>query len=218
VIEFYTWPTSNNLKISIMLEETGLPYEVRPVDIDNGAQFAAAYRSICANSKVPAIVDRIDGQRVSVFESGAILVYLAEKTGQFLAPEGVERAKAFEWLFWQVSGIGPTLGQFNYFANRAPQKLPLALSRFSAEFVRLFDVLETRLQQVAYVAGERYTIADMAIFPWARLGRPYLEQLAGADRVGSGWPSVDAYLKVLGMREAVKRADSVRPHGAGTGD
>ena len=158
MITLYTWSTPNGRKISILLEELGLPYEVRPVNIGKDEQFDPAFLAIAPNNKIPAIVDHdAEGGPLSLFESGAILTYLADKTGRFLAPSGPARWRTLEWLFWQVGGLGPMLGQLGYFAGRAPEKLPLAIGRFSDEARRLLGVMETRLAASSYLGGADYT-------------------------------------------------------------
>lgn len=163
MITLYTWGTPNGRKVSIMLEECGLPYAVRPIDITRGDQFAPAFVQINPNSKIPAIVD--DEGPVTVFESGAILIYLAEKTGRFLPAAGPERYAALQWLMFQMGGVGPMFGQTHHFLRFAPEKVPYAIDRYGKETRRLYGVLDARLAEVPYLAGE-YSIADMATFPW----------------------------------------------------
>ena len=143
MIDLYTWTTPNGRKVSVMLEECGLPYTVHPVNIRENAQFAPAFMQISPNSKIPAIVDRDTG--VSVFESGAILIYLAEKSGKFLPTQPPARAKTLEWLMWQMAGVGPMLGQASHFANVAPERIPYAIERFLGESARLLKVLDDQL-------------------------------------------------------------------------
>lgn len=164
MIDLYTWSTPNGRKVSIMLEECGLPYEVFPVDITNAEQHAPAFVHISPNSKIPAIIDREAG--VSLMESGAILLYLAEKTGRFLPPEGPERLRVIEWLMWQMGGFGPMLGQAHHFLHFNPGKAPYAEERYASEAKRLYSVLDRQLSEHQFVAGE-YSIADMSIWPWA---------------------------------------------------
>ena len=165
MIDLYTWATPNGRKASIMLEEVGLPYTVHPVDITKDEQFAPEFLRISPNNRIPAIVDGDNG--LSVFESGAILIYLADKTGKLLAREGEARWRALEWLMWQMGGFGPMLGQVHYFTRFNPGKAPHAEERFLKEAARLYGVLERRLAANAYVAGAQYSIADVAIWPWA---------------------------------------------------
>jgi len=204
MITLYTWTTPNGRKASIALEEMGLPYEVRPVNIGANAQFDPAFLAVSPNNKIPAIVDNdAAGGPVSIFESGAILVYLAEKSGQFLPAGGAARASVLEWLFWQVGGPGPMLGQLMYFANRAPEKLPLAISRFCEESVRLVGVAEKRLTQAAYLGGDAYSIADMATYPWLERAMQPLRALAGDALQAT--PALDRWMAAIAARPAVQR-------------
>ena len=167
MITLYTWGTPNGRKISVMLEECGLDYRVQPIDITRGDQFQPSFVAISPNSKIPAIVDEEgpDGQPISVFESGAILIYLAAKTGKFL-PESVRgRYEALEWLMFQMASIGPSFGHAHHFLRFAKEKVPYASERFGTETRRLYGVMNARLEQAPYLAGE-YGIADIATFPW----------------------------------------------------
>lgn len=164
MIDLYTWSTPNGRKVSIMLEECGLDYEVFPIDITNQQQFAPAFLHISPNGKIPAIVDREAG--LSLMESGAILLYLAEKTGKFLPPEGPGRLRVIEWLMWQMGGFGPMLGQAHHFLHFNPGKAPYAEERYGQEAQRLYRVLDRQLETHRFVAGE-YSIADISIWPWA---------------------------------------------------
>src|SRR5208337_3912496 len=162
MIELYTWTTPNGRKASIMLEEVGLPYRVHPVNIGRQEQFDPAFVAISPNSKIPTIVDNdAPGGPLSVFESGAILIYLAEKSGRLLASGGAERYKALEWLNWQMGGIGPMFGQLGFYAIRSTEKSALAIERFTEESQRLLAVIDRRLQESAYLAGDDYSIADI---------------------------------------------------------
>ncbi len=180
MIEFYAWPTPNAHKISIMLEECGLAYDVIPVDITRGDQFAPEFLKISPNNRMPAIVDPDgpDGGPVSVFESGAILVYLAEKTGRFLPEGGNARYHVLEWLMFQMANLGPICGQAHHFRQYAAEAAPYAVERFTNEAGRLYNVMDRRLGETEYLAGE-YSIADMACWPWVRLhrhhGQPFEE-------------------------------------------
>ncbi len=171
MIDLYYWPTPNGKKISIMLEECGLEYELKPVNIGRGDQFSEAFLRISPNNRMPAIVDSETG--ISIFESGAILMYLAEKSGQFMPLETQPRYEVLQWLFWQVAGLGPMAGQLSHFVNYAPEPIPYARERYENEYDRLLCVMNTRLGDREYLAGS-YSIADMASFPWvagyARLG------------------------------------------------
>jgi len=164
MIDFYTWSTSNGRKIAIALEEMELAHNVRPVDITRGEQFTPDFTAVSPNAKIPAIVDYDAGIRL--FESGAILIHLAEKTGRFLAPAGSARAATLQWLMWQMGGFGPILGQAAHFLHYSPGRSAYAAERFGAETRRLYGVLDRRLAEAEYVAGA-YSIADMAIWPWA---------------------------------------------------
>lgn len=207
MIDFYTWTTPNGRKVSIMLEEAGLPYEVHAIDIGKNEQFAPAFLKISPNNRIPAIVDRdADSGALPVFESGAILVYLAEKTGKFLAPKGEQRAKTLEWLMWQMSGVGPMLGQANHFINTAPEKIPYAMDRYIGEAARLIKVLDKRLGEANYMAGD-YSIADMATYPWISIAFDLVRQ-AKPDVVGEG-ANVKRWLDTVGARPAVQRSMAV---------
>ena len=163
MIDLWYWPTPNGRKISIMLEECGLEYEVRRVDIGAGDQFAPEFLAISPNNRIPAIVDHDTG--VSVFESGAILMYLAEKTGRFLPSDLAGRTVVREWLFWQMANLGPAAGQLSHYVNYAKEDVPYAHQRHEREYDRLLAVMEVRLREHEFLAGE-YSIADMACFPW----------------------------------------------------
>ena len=168
MIDLHYWPTPNGHKITMVLEETGLPYAIKPVDIGKGAQFEPDFLAIAPNNRMPAIVDHEPqggGAPVSVFESGAILVYLAEKTGRFLPADLRGRVKVLEWLFWQMGGLGPMAGQNHHFSGYAPEKIPYAIDRYRNETNRLYGVLDRQLARTEYVAGD-YSIADMAAYPW----------------------------------------------------
>ncbi len=168
MIDLHYWPTPNGHKITLFLEEAGLPYRIHPVNISKGEQFAPDFLAIAPNNRMPAIVDTAPadgGAPVSVFESGAILLYLAEKTGRFLSTDPRERVATTEWLMWQMGGLGPMAGQNHHFNRYAPEKLPYAIDRYVRETTRLYGVLDRRLAEREYLAGE-YSIADMACYPW----------------------------------------------------
>ena len=168
MIDLHYWPTPNGHKITLFLEETGLPYKIMPVNIGKGEQFEPGFLKIAPNNRMPAIVDhepKDGGAPISVFESGAILLYLAEKTGQFVSPDPRKRVETLEWLFWQMGGLGPMAGQNHHFAVYAPEKIPYAIDRYVNETNRLYGVLDRRLADRDYVAGD-YSIADMAAYPW----------------------------------------------------
>lgn len=168
MIDLYYWTTPNGHKITIFLEESGLPYRIRPVNISKGEQFEPGFLSISPNNRMPAIVDdepADGGPPLSVFESGAILVYLAEKCARFLPADPRGRAQTLQWLFWQMGGLGPMLGQNHHFVQYAPEKIPYAIDRYVKETNRLYGVLNRRLAESEFMAGE-YSIADMASYPW----------------------------------------------------
>ena len=169
MIDLYYWTTPNGHKVSLFLEEAGLPYEVHPINIGQGDQFKPDFLKIAPNNRIPAIVDHSPtdgGAPISLFESGAILLYLAEKTGQFIPKDLRGRQEALQWLFWQMGGLGPMAGQNHHFSQFAPEKIPYAIKRYVEETARLYGVLDRRLADRAFVAGEDYSIADMAIYPW----------------------------------------------------
>ena len=206
MIELYTAPTPNGFKASIALEELALPYEVHVVDIRSGAQFEPEFLKISPNNRIPAIIDREGpgGKALSVFESGAILVYLAEKSGRLLAREGAARYAALEWTFFQVGGTGPMLGQAFHFRNYAQEKIQYAIDRYTNEGKRLYGVLDRRLSEAPYLAGEEYTIADIANLPW----------LLGYERLGidiGAYPHVERWMKKLRDRTAVQKGLATPP-------
>jgi GST-like protein len=201
VIDLHYWPTPNGHKITIFLEETGLPYEIFPVNISKGDQFKPEFLKIGPNNRMPAIVDHEPaepGAPVSVFESGAILLYLAEKTGKFLAKDLRGRFEAVQWLFWQMGGLGPMAGQNHHFTIYAPEKLPYAIDRYVNETSRLYAVLDRRLADREFVAGP-YSIADMACYPWIR---PYQRQGQKLE----DFPNLKRWFETIQERPAVKRA------------
>jgi len=164
VIDLYTWTTPNGRKVSIMLEETGLPYRVISIDITNNQQFEADFLKISPSAKIPAIVDHDAG--ISLMESGAILIYLAEKTGKFLPGSGEARARTFEWLMFQMGNVGPMLGQTHHFVKFNPGVSEYASERYKNEAIRIYGVLDKRLRENPYLAGDEYSIADIATWPW----------------------------------------------------
>ena len=208
MIDLYTWTTPNGRKISIMLEEVGLPYTVKPVNIGKDEQFTPEFLAVAPNNKIPAIVDHnAPGGPLSVFESGAILVYLAEKSGKLLAPSGPARYKALEWTFWQVGGLGPMLGQLGFFMMRSKDKPLEAIERFTTESARLFGVMEKRLAEAPYLAGDDYSIADIACYNWTQTAAPLLK--AAAPAAYGEKPAIDRWLKAVGERPAVIRGTAV---------
>jgi len=201
VIDLYYWTTPNGHKITIFLEETGLPYRILPVNISRGDQFKPEFLRISPNNRIPAIVDdapAVGGRLVSVFESGAILQYLAEKTGKFLPKDLHGRVEVIQWLFWQMGGLGPMAGQNHHFNQYAPQKIPYAIERYVNETNRLYSVLDKRLADREFVAGD-YSIADMASYPWVV---PYERQGQKLD----DFPNLKRWFETIRARPAVVRA------------
>jgi GST-like protein len=208
MITLYTWTTPNGRKVPIMLEELGWPYEVKAVNLGQEEQFAPGFLKISPNNKIPAIVDHdAKGGPLSIFESGAILTYLAEKSGQFLARSGPERYRAMEWLHWQIGSLGPMLGQLGYFAKRAEEKTPAAITRFTEEGERLLGVIERQLAQSRYLAGDAYSIADMAAYPWMLAATTFLAEPLAEGLAGK--PAVERWLHEIGARPAVQRGMQV---------
>jgi GSH-dependent disulfide-bond oxidoreductase len=208
MINLYTWATPNGRKISILLEELGLDYAVSPVDLGKLEQFSAHFSAVSPNNKIPAIIDtEPDHDPVVIFESGAILTYLAEKSGQFLAPHGQARYNAMEWLHWQTSALGPMLGQLGFFAVRSKEKSTLAIARFTEEVERLLTVMEKQLTSNAYLAGEEYSIADIACYPWVQAATVYFKEALNGSFDTK--PALQRWLKTVGERPAVKRGMAV---------
>ncbi len=202
MIELFYWPTPNGHKITMFLEESGLEYRLTAVDIGAGDQFRPSFLAIAPNNRMPAIIDHApaDGAApLSVFESGAILLYLAEKTGRFLPTAPRPRLVVLEWLFWQVAGLGPMAGQNHHFNRYAPEPVPYAIDRYTRETNRLYGVLDRRLAGRTFVAGADYTIADMAIYPWIV---PWQAQRQNLDE----FPQVRRWLQAIAARPATVRA------------
>ena len=204
MIELHTWKTPNGRKISILLEELGLAYSVHPVDISKNEQFDPAFLKLSPNNKIPAIVqeDGVDGRR-TLFETGAILLSLADEYGALIAKSGPARDRAVEWLFWTCSSLAPMLGQWVAFAVRAQTPNPGAIDKFTTEAARLMSVLERRLGEVSFLAGD-YGIADISAFAWAVAGLPLFRDKAPADALGPT-PNMERWLAEIGARPAVKR-------------
>jgi len=200
VIDLYTWTTPNGRKVSIMLEELGLEYRAIPVDITKGEQFAPEFLRISPNGKIPAIVDHDNG--LSLMESGAILIYLAEKTGRFLPAEGEARHRVLEWLMFQMGGVGPMLGQVHHFVKFNPDASPYASERYSKEAHRLYRVLDRRLGECAWLGGDDYSIADIATWPWVSR---FEWQQVDLD----GFPNVSRWYREIAARPAVQRGYDV---------
>jgi len=204
MIEVYSWATPNGHKVHVMLEECGLAYRVIPVNIGAGDQFKPEFLKISPNNKIPAIVDPDGpgGEPISVFESGAILIYLAAKTGRFLPADLRGKYRALEWLMFQMGSVGPMLGQAHHFRLYAPEKLPYAIDRYSNEAKRLYGVIDKRLGQSRYIAADEYTIADIAIFPWLRSWKNQGIEL-------DDYPTLKAWFDGIAARPAVQRGVEV---------
>ncbi len=202
-LEVYYWTTPNGHKITIMLEECGLDYTIVPVNISKGEQFEPAFLKISPNNRIPALVDHVppgEGGPVSVFESGAILLYLAERCGGRYAGSSVgERYQVLQWLMWQMGGLGPMAGQNHHFAHYAPQKIPYAIERYIRETARLYGVLDRRLTTSPFIAGDDYSVADIACYPWIRSHQRQSQAL-------EDFPSLRRWFVELSQRRAVKRA------------
>ncbi|NUQ78876.1 MAG: glutathione S-transferase N-terminal domain-containing protein [Polyangiaceae bacterium] len=202
MIDLYYWPTPNGWKISIMLEEAGLEYKMIPVNIGKGEQFQPDFLKISPNNRMPAIVDHgAEGGPLSIFESGAILLYLAEKTGKFMPKEVRGRYEVIQWVMWQMGGLGPMAGQAHHFRQYAPEKIPYAIDRYTKEVNRLYGVMNIRLRDREYLAGD-YSIADMASYPWVV---PYERQGQNLD----DFPNLKRWFEAMRARPAVERGMAV---------
>ena len=201
MLELYYWPTSNGQKVALFLEEAGLPYQAFPINISKGEQFGPEFLKISPNNRIPAIIDREPadgGEPLPLFESGAILLYLAEKIGRFIGRDARGRADVVQWLFWQMGGLGPNAGQTHHFRSVAPEKIPYAIERFTKETGRLYNVLNTRLADREFIAGD-YSIADMACYPWT----------VSHERQGQkleDFPHVKRWFEAITKRPATMRA------------
>jgi GST-like protein len=206
MIDLYYWPTPNGHKITMFLEEAQIPYTIKPVNIRRGEQFAADFLKIAPNNRIPAIIDRAPvggGEPISVFESGAILLYLAEKTEQFIAPALRDRVMCLQWLFWQMGGLGPMAGQNHHFVQYAPERIEYAMNRYVSETSRLYGVLNKHLSDDrAFIAGDAYSIADMACYPWIV---PHVVQ----KQTLSDFPALHAWFSKVRARPATVRAYEV---------
>ena len=204
MIDLYSWATPNGHKVHIMLEECGLPYRVHPVNIGAGDQFKPEFLAISPNNKIPAITDPDgpDGKPISLFESGAILIYLAAKTGRLLPASDRGKYEVLQWLMFQMGSVGPMIGQANHFRTYAPEKLPYAINRYTNETKRLYGVLDKRLAGRSYVAGGDYSIADIAIFPWLRNWR-------NQGITWDDYPRLHAWFERIEERPAVQRGVQV---------
>lgn len=198
MIDLYTWSTPNGRKASIMLEECGLAYNVRPIDISKDEQFTSQFIAINPNSKIPAIVDHkaAHGSPVTLFESGAILIYLAEKAGRFLPADPAERYETIQWLMFQMGGVGPIFGQAHHFMRAAKEVVPYGIERYGREAIRLYGVMNERLGISAYLAGDAYTIADIATYPWIARHEWHRVDL-------TAFPNVVRWVEDVGARPAV---------------
>ena len=210
MLTLHAWPTPNGKKIFVMLEELGVPYETRFVDIHNNQQFAPDFLAISPNNKIPALVDHdADGGPLSIFESCAILTYLADTHRKFLAPSGHARWKAQEWLHWQNGGLGPMMGQVGFFAFYAEEKVPLAIDRYVTEVGRLFRVLEGRLANSRYLAGDEFTIADIACYPWMVGAATRAKEVVGKHLEDK--PAIGRWMQELSTRPGVQRGMAIEP-------
>jgi GSH-dependent disulfide-bond oxidoreductase len=203
MIDLYGWPTPNLFKVTILLEELGMPYNAIPVDIGRGDQFKPDFLKISPNNKMPAIVDRDgpDGKPMAIFESGAILMYVAEKSGRFLPKDTRGRYDVIQWLMFQMGGIGPMLGQAHHFRQYAPEPIPYAVDRYTKEASRLYNVVDRRLGEVPYLAVD-YSIADMAVFPWLRSYERQGQKL-------EDYPNLKRWFETISARPAVERGVKV---------
>jgi len=203
LIDVYFWPTGNGKKITIMLEETGLQYRIIPVNINKGDQFKAEFLAISPNNKMPAIVDRStdSSDGLALFESGAILQYLAEKTGKLLPTDTAGKYRVLQWVYWQVGGLGPMAGQAHHFLKYSPQKIEYAMHRFQQEVARLYKVLDTQLGKTEYIAGD-YSIADIAAWPW-------VVRYDWQGQKLEDFPNVKRWFEKVGARPAVVRGAAV---------
>ena len=206
MIDLYYWTTPNGHKITVFLEEAGVPYRIIPINIGKGDQFTPEFLGIAPNNRIPAIVDNDPhggGRPISVFESGAILLYLADKTGKFIATDLRKRVDTIQWLFWQMGGLGPMAGQNHHFGLYAPEKLPYAIDRYVRETARLYQVLDNRLADREFITGE-YSIADMACYPWIVPWKRQQQDL-------NNFPNVQRWFDAIHARPAVERAYARAP-------
>ena len=212
MIDLYYWGTPNGLKLKLFMEESGLPHRIVPVNIGKGEQFKPAFLTVSPNNKIPALVDHEPvggGEPVSLFESGAMLLYLAEKTGRFLPADVRGRAEVLQWLFWQVGGLGPMAGQNGHFVAHAPERVPYAIERYVKETNRLYGVLDKRLADRKFIAGDDYSIADMASYPWIVPHAPHGQDL-------EDFPHLKRWFEAIQARPATVRAyEGVAPAYAG---
>jgi len=216
MIELYYWPTPNGHKIAVFLEEAGIAYQIKPIDIGAGDQFKPEFLAFSPNNRMPAIIDHAPadgGEKISLFESGAILLYLAEKSGQFLSKDIRQRKVAMEWLFWQMGGFGPMLGQNHHFTRYASEKIPYAIDRYQRETERLYGVLNKHLEKREFIA-DQYSIADMACYPWAVAHDWHhvaLENYPNVMRWHDAIKARPAVVKAYALAEQYKRAAEMTP-------
>jgi GST-like protein len=203
-IDLYTWGTPNGRKVSVMLEECGLPYKVHKIDISKGDQFKPKFVAINPNSKIPAIVDPDGpkGKKLALFESGAILIYLADKTGKFMTRDAADRYIVLQWLMFQMGGVGPMFGQTHHFMRAAKEQIPYGIERYHTETKRLYGVMNKRLGEAKFLAGKDYSIADIATYPW--VARHEWHRVALED-----FPNVKRWYDTIGARPAVVRGMAV---------
>ena len=214
MIDLYYWTTPNGHKVSLFLEEAGLPYKVHPINIGQGDQFKPDFLKIAPNNRIPAIVDQSPtdgGAPISLFESGAILLYLAEKTGQFRPQDLRGRQEALQWLFWQMGGLGPMAGQNHHFSQFAPEKIPYAIKRYVDETARLYGVLDRRLADRPFVAGADYSIADMAIYPWIVSHKWQSQRLEDFPHVQRWFNSIKERPATVRAYELVQKVNPPKP-------
>ena len=205
MLDLYYWTTPNGHKITLFLEETGLPHRILPINIGKGEQFAPDFLAVSPNNRIPAIVDHAPadgGEPVSIFESGAVLLYLAEKTGAFIPADLRGRVEVLQWLFWQVGGLGPMAGQNHHFTQYAPERMPYAVDRYVNETARLYAVLDKRLADRAFVAGHDYSIADMACYPWTASHEKQQQDL-------NDFPHLKRWYDTIAARPATQRAYAI---------
>lgn len=204
MIDVYSWFTPNGQKVHIMLQEIGLSYKIHAVNIQKNEQFKPEFLAIAPNNKIPAIVDSDgpDGKPLTLFESGAILLYLAGKTGKLLGNNNHDRYQVLQWVMFQMAGFGPMLGQANHFINVAPEKIDYAINRFTTEAERLYSVLDKQLAKHSYVAGDFYSIADIAIYPWVHAWKRQGIQLAN-------YPHISQWYETVGARDGVRMGMTV---------
>src|ERR1700743_3381824 len=202
MIDYHYWTTPNGHKVAIFLEESGLPYQITQINLSKNEQFAEDFLRIAPNNKIPAIVDRDPeggGEPISIFESGAILIYLADKAGRFLPKDLRTRVEVMQWLFWQVGGLGPMAGQQVFFRRGASEQIPLAIDRFTNETARLYGVMNKRLADRPFLAGDEYTIADVSAYPWVAPSTLLSQEI-------DTFPHVERWLDAIAGRPAVQRA------------